>query len=225
MKKLVTIVFVALILACTVLTAFAANGSFVSSPSKNLAPVLVKAENKSEACTARVIITSYADRATLGDKAVYMTNAYNAIATAQNLGALDADVEALAKELGIDVADFAVSDLFDISYVDCDGHEQHGVFTITIKPTSTENFAAVLHFTGSSWEVIEGEVENGEITFETELFSPFAIMVHQGLPASSGNATPWIIGGIALLLIILIIIILLLISRKKKKEAQETAAN
>ena len=220
MKKFVTVVFAALILVTSVFAAMAANGSFISSPSKSLAPVLVYAENESEECTAQVVITSYADRATLGDKAEQLTDAYAAIAGTKDLGTMSADIAALAEELNISSTDFAVSDLFDISYVDCDGHEEHGAFTITIKPTTAENFAAMLHFTGSEWEVIEGEVENGEITFEAELLSPFAIMMHNGLPASSGNATAWIIAGVSLL-IVLIIVILLLLSRKKKKTAEE----
>ena len=220
MKKILTISFVLVILMSTMLTAFA-GGSFVSSPSKNLAPELIEFQNASDACTAQIVITAYADRANLGEKADVLTKAYAVIASAQDLGKVDADIADLAKELNVDSADFAVSELFDIRYINCDGHEVHGEFTITIKPTSTENFAAMLHYTGSDWEVIEGEVKDGEITFVAELFSPFAIIVHSDLPAASSNATPWIIGGIALLLILIIIIILILISRKKKKNEQE----
>jgi hypothetical protein len=221
MKKILTISFVLIILMSTMLTAFAGS-SFVSSPSKNLAPELIASENASDGCTAQIVITAYADRANLGEKeADVLTKAYAIIASAQDLGKVDADIADLAKELNIDSADFAVSELFDIRYINCDGHEVHGEFTITIKPTSTENFAAMLHYNGTEWEVIESEVKDGEITFVAELFSPFAIMVHSDLPAASSNATPWIIGGIALLLILIIIIILILVSRKKKKNEQE----
>ena len=220
MKKILTISFVLVILMSTMLTAFA-GGSFVSSPSKNLAPELIEFQNASDACTAQIVITAYADRATLGEKADVLTEAYAIIVSAQDLGEVDADIADLAKELNVDSAGFAVSELFDVTYVDCDGHEVHGEFTITIKPTSTENFAAMLHYNGTEWEVIESEVKDGEITFVAELFSPFAIMVHSDLPAASSNATPWIIGGIALLLILIIIIILILVFRKKKKNEQE----
>jgi hypothetical protein len=221
MKKILTISFVLIILMSTMLTAFA-GGSFVSSPSKNLAPELIEFQNASDACTAQIVITAYADRANLGEKADVLTEAYAIIASAQDLGKVDADIADLAKELNIDSADFAVSELFDIRYINCDGHEVHGEFTITIKPTSTENFAAMLHYTGSDWEVIEGEVKDGEITFRADLFSPFAIMVHDGLPTAPCHTTPCLCCIILLLIIlILIIIILILVFRKKKNEKEQ----
>ena len=109
-----------------------------------------------------------------------------------------------------------MSELFDISNSACEGHETHGAFTITIKPTTTDNVAALLHYTEGAWEVLPVEEQNGELTFETETLSPFAIMMHAGLPAADtcSAALCWTIAAIAAVIVIVLIIVILV--RKKK---------
>jgi hypothetical protein len=223
MKKIVVLVLAVLMVATMSVGAFAASGAFVESPSKQLAPELVSFDNESDACTAILIITAYADRAELDAAAVAaLEKAYAEIAGTENLGTLDDEVAALAEELGIPAADLAVSDLFDISYSDCDTHEEHKKFTIVIKPEATTNVAAILHYTAEGWEVIPAEIkDDGTLTFESELFSPFAIMTHNGLPASC--CCGWICWLIILLIVLLIIIIIVVLVRKKKKNNDKDA--
>lgn len=224
MKKIFTFAAVLMIVLTLSVSAFAANGAFVSSPSKTLAPELIDAENASPDCEADIVITSYADRTSLDEHALdELAAAYSEIASVEDLGSLSESIATLAENLGVSSEGFAVSELFDISYVDCDGHQSHEEFTITFKPASVENLVAVLHYTDSEWEIVPSKVENGEVTIVTKLFSPFALLVHTDMPTEqpTAGALPWIIGGIVLLLIILAIILILL-SRKKKKAEQAT---
>ena len=222
MKKIFAVIFVLLLVVSTTLTTWAANGSFVSSPSNHMAPILINAENVSEGCTAKITITAYADREELGEqKKNMLVDAYWLIANAEDLGTLSTDIGQLADELGISSHDFAVSDLFDISYSGCEQHENHYIFTITIKPTSVENFVAMLHYTGADWEVIEGTVEEDEIIFVSEDLSPFAIMVNAGDSDVQPTADfcPCIIA--IFLLFLLVLLIVWLMGRKKKTEDEE----
>lgn len=195
MKKILAIALFAVMFCCTALTAAAANGSFVASPSGQQAPVLVSGDHTDENCPAEIKIVSYADRDTLGEAGkAKIEAAYSSIASTADLGALSDSIVELADDLSIESDVFMISELFDVSYGNCDEHEPHdGKFVITIKPTVTENFAALLHYNGSAWEIVEDcELDNGELTFETETLSPFAIMVHDGTAEDNSNL-PWII--------------------------------
>lgn len=225
MKKILTVVLALLLLSGLTVSAIAAaapaNGAFVSSPSQKLAPVLVKAENASEECEAEVVITSYANRATLGEAgAAALEAAYADIAAASDLGTLDPAIAALAKELGIPSTDLAVSDLFDISYSDCDTHEDHDAFTITIRPTTAENACGILHYVNGDWELLSCDVKNGEITFVTDDLSPFAIAVHNGLP--EGSNVGLIIGiCVAVAVVAAAVVVVVILLKKKKNDDNE----
>lgn len=215
MKRTVAVLFALLLMANLFVVCFAEDNVFVSSPSTVQAPELIEGKNETTSCPAEVVITSYADRSKLGvENVIALEAAYNALATTEDLGVLSADIQALAEELKVSSADFAVSDLFDISYSNCDAHMEHGVFSIKLKPASTEGFVAMLHYTESGFEVIEGTVENGTITFDTPSLSPFAIMVHSDLPENPNFALWWL----WLLLLLLLIIIIIVVSSKKKAE-------
>ena len=201
MKKLLAILFTAALLLSFAFSASAANGSFVSSPSNNQAPVLVSGKHTDADCKAEIEITAYADRALLGaaEKA-NLEAAYASIASAEDLGALSESIDKLADKLNVDSETLMVCDLFDVSY-DCDPHEQHdGEFKITIKPTVTENFAALIHYSGEKWEIVNSKLADGEISFSVEDLSPFAIVVHDGT-ASEDESYVWLI----ILIIVLVI--------------------
>ena len=221
MKKILAVAFALLLVVTTNLVAFAAGGSFVNSPSAQAAPILVEAENKTETCEAFVIVTAYSDRKTLDEEAQNkLLDAYEAIAATADLGTLSADVAAVADKLGIPSSELAVSELFDISYSNCEPHETHLGFAITIKPTSVENFAAILHYDGTEWEVIEGVVADDEIVFFAETLSPFAIMVHTGTVVQPSTVVwPWILA--VLLLLLIVALIAWLMSKKKKAQSRE----
>lgn len=216
MKKILTAVFACMLMLSLSLSTLAAGG-FVFSPSAHSAPVLVEAKNEAEDCQAVIVITAYADRADLGEAgAAAMTAAYNAIVAAGDLGTLDASLADLAKKLDIASSELAVSDLFDVSYSNCDTHEEHGDFTVTVRPTSAENACGVLHYVNGAWELLSCDVENGEITFVADSLSPFAIVVHSGLPA--GSSLPLIIGISVAVVVVAAGVVVTVIFLKKKKE-------
>ena len=65
MKKIAVICLSLVMLFSISMTAFAAPGIFVSSPSGNPAPELVEVVNKTDACPAKIKITAYSERAML----------------------------------------------------------------------------------------------------------------------------------------------------------------
>ena len=89
MKKILMAIFMALMMLSVGVTAFAASGSFTSSPSANRAPTVVEFENASEDCTATIVIYAYADRDSLDAAAkAKLESAYASVAAAKDLGAL-----------------------------------------------------------------------------------------------------------------------------------------
>ena len=190
MKKILTIISAVLVFLCFGATAFAANGSFTSSPSANKAPVLVEYDNETPECTATIVVCAYADRHTLDDAAkANLEAAYATIASTSDLGTLGYGVKTMANSLNVTTNHLYVRDLFEISYEDCVGHEDHANFTITVKPSSVMNYAGILHYDNGVWELVESTVtKDGEITIQVDDLSPFAIVVHDG-SVGAGNAS------------------------------------
>ncbi len=180
MKKVVSLILTLVMVASMAITAFAGPGWFVDSPSGNLAPKMVRFMNGSNDCKAELIIKAYTDRNTLpNDLKVKLEKAYNDIKTTANLSKLCADLSAVAKAANVPVTSLAVSDLFDIHYENCDIHNQHGAFTITLEVDTLDNFAALIHLNGDVWENVENvKVEGKQITFTVDSLSPFAIVVN-----------------------------------------------
>lgn len=219
MKKLFAIVLTLLIAAGACATVFA-TGGFVSSPSNNQAPVVVDFKTDLDGCPAVIVCTAYADREELKeDTRAKLEDAYETIVNTVNLGVLNEDLEDVAAKLGAKVENLAVSDMFDISAVGCDLHENHGRFEVTLKPTSLKNFVALIHYYKGEWRIIEDVEfdEEGNLVFEEDEFSPFAIVVDVGEEESS-LAWLWI------LLAVCALIIFFIIWKKSKKDKQTTAA-
>ncbi|MBE5869201.1 MAG: sortase B protein-sorting domain-containing protein [Lachnospiraceae bacterium] len=189
MKKLVTLCLTLIMVMAMSLTAFASNGGFVSSPSNNTDPQIISFDVESDDCEADLVITSYADRDKLPeDIQAKLEQAYNQIKSSLDLSKLCPALADLAKQLGISVEDLAVSDLFDIHYVDCGDHEGHGHFDITLKTESLEHFVALLHLKGDTWELVPGAAvthDGDHLEFDIKDFSPFAVVVD-----TSGVANP-----------------------------------
>ena len=181
MKKILLICFALVLAASMSISAFAADGGFVSSPIGKPAPVLLDATNSSDDCVAELVITSYNDRDTLPeDTRKLFEEAYSEIKNADNLISLNKSLATIAKDLGIKTTDLAISDLFDISAINCEEHEDHGAFDITLEADALDNFVALLHYYDGEWTLVENaEVQgNGNhLVFEEKVFSPFAIVV------------------------------------------------
>ncbi len=188
MKRLL-VIFICLLMVMSFCVPTFAEG-FVSSPSSNQAPELVEGSNASEECEAIIIITAYADRSEeksehfdaslnkeIKDK---LEEAYDDITNAPTLGALNSDVNKIAKEMGIKKKDLAVSDLFDISATHCESHDGHKHFDITLKSEALENFVCLLHFHDGEWKIVEGATvthDGTHLEFDIDEFSPFAIVI------------------------------------------------
>ncbi len=233
MKKILCICLTLIMVMGLSVSAFAAPGAFVESPSNNQAPELIEGKNESEDCEAKLVITSYADRHTLPDELrEKIEYAYKHIVETHDLGDLNEKLDQLAEKLGVDSKYLQISDMFDITFYDCDVHDQHGEFDIVLKPESLRNFVGLLHYTNNSWHLVEDAkvIGNGEhLHFTEDEFSPFAIVVYNtpeddgqgGAPGTgdTSNIAPYVIIMIASAAAIAVLLIVLL--KKKSKEEAE----
>ncbi len=177
MKKIITFILSTILVLAMSTTALASNGGFVSSPSLNGTPAIKDVESSDSSCTADWILTSYADRGTLpADKKNDIEKVYKDIADIDN--AMNLNAPGLAELVGNKDAVLAVSDLFDLSYVGCDAHAEHGKTSFTLEADTLKNFKALLCYTNGEWKVVNGASVNGnKLSFETQDFSIFAILV------------------------------------------------
>ena len=114
MKKAVSICLALIMVMSMSLTALAAPGKFVSSPSGNRAPIIIEYDNVFEECSAELIITPYAERNTLPeDLREQFEDAYNDIKETDDLSDLNSRLAQEATKLGVDVSALEVSDLFN----------------------------------------------------------------------------------------------------------------
>lgn len=198
MKKLFMIVLAVLITATTALSVFAGPGLFVNSPSENPVPTIVEYHNEDHECTAELVITPYSERDTLPqDARDIIEKAYEDIVKSKDLSELCAPVKELAEKAGVPVDSLAVSDLFDISYYDCELHPSHGKFFIKISADTLKNFVGLMCLADDGWMLItDAAVDEGEeyVTFTTSELSPFAVIVKtQNPPTQTGDDTAnWI---------------------------------
>lgn len=223
MKKVFVICLAAVLAAVMSFSALATGTVFLESPSRKPAPELVKGESQSEGCEAQIIITAYGDRDQLPEEERQKIEyAYSAILGAENMAELNEVVRTVAEEKGVAVETLAVSDLFDIRSTDCDDHELHGHFDITLKAETLKNFVCLLHYHGDVWHVVDSAeiTNNGEhLEFDAEEFSPFAIVVSTDPVEEPSDYTAAIIAAAASLAVLAILVVVLLKLKKKKKEA------
>lgn len=195
MKKILIFILAAVMLATMSVTAFAEPGSFVISPSKNKAPVIIEISNGSHECTAKLVITPYADRATLNDeKRTAIEGAYDQIVETDDLTTFNASFAKYVKDNGYVAEDLAVSDLFDVSYYACDLHNEHGAFTITLQADTLSGFVGLLHLHNGEWQYIDNAKVDGDmVTFTVDDLSPFAIVVDTNghKPPVTGDSFNW----------------------------------
>lgn len=229
MKKVMAICLTLVMVMSLGIAAFAAPGSFISSPSMNKAPVLISYENESSDCTAKLILTAYADRKTLPENLCAMIEkAYDMIVGTDDLSTLNSGVADLAKDAGVKVTALSVSDLFDLRYVDCSNHDLHGSFRIVIESETLENFVCLLHYYNGEWSIVDiaKVTNNGKyLEFTAKEFSPFAIVVKTDAenvtPPYTGDNSAIFICSVVMAISVTTIVVLLATSKKRTRKAKE----
>lgn len=222
MKKVLVVCLTILMMLSMTLTAFAAPGKFVSSPSGNLAPGVINFDPADDDCTGYLVITPYSERDTLPDSLeALMKKAYDQIKNSKDLTELNADLAALAKKLKIKGADLAVSDLFDIRVEGCTVHEGHHEFDIVVSADTLKHFVGLLHMKeNGEWELIKDAkvISNGEhLAFSVDTMSPFAIVVDTSANPSQTGDTSLAPVYITVMAISALAIIVILAKSKKQK--------
>lgn len=222
MKKTISITLALVLLVSLCLSAMAAPGSFIVSPSNNTTPILVDSSNESHDCTAEIVITPYSERDTLPEDAKQkIEDAYDSIAGTSDLTDLNSDLAGIAESMNISTGALGVSDLFDVSYNSCDVHNEHGKFTIKLEAEMLDSFVALMYWDGSNWVIVEGAFvdENGYLNFVTDKFGPYAIVVNTGAenvePPKTGDEFPWIY-VVLMVASAAGLVVVLFLSRKKK---------
>lgn len=191
MKKILTVLLLAVVALSMSVSAFADTGSFVQSPSANTAPELVSGSSEDKEEVA-IIITAYGDRGDLSEEdRQILEKAYVRISGINNLTAICGELKDLAAKNNIPTGNLEVSDLFDIS--DAEGGSDGCTYDIVLKAETLENFVGLLHFTDGKWELIDNAVVEEidgklHLKFSTKGLSPFAIVVDTGAEAPVENS-------------------------------------
>lgn len=200
MKKSVTVVLIlvfVLVLALGI-TSFAYPGSFLDSPSRNDAPVVLDVILP-DGCTSSIVITPYDERGSLTPEQLEaIEKAYQEIKDSDNVGELSEKFKKYLEENGIDPENIAISDLFNIDGIGCEncGNEgAHTGFTITVEADTTNGFAGILQYVNGVWVFIDNAKvnPNGTVTFKVDNFGPVAIAVKtEAEETPTGDLIPWI---------------------------------
>ncbi|MBR3289334.1 MAG: hypothetical protein IKI63_00995 [Clostridia bacterium] len=228
MKRIAMAVVAVVMMLTMLMTATADN--FINSVAQVGRPELQG--NPEIAQGVYLILTPYAQRATLPDDGAMMDEAYNLVKSASDLTALNVDLKSLSAELGIPASDLVVSDLFDLSLIyesggfvlDPELLAQYTPVTASVKADLLDRFVALLHYKDGEWEMIKkASVKDDEIlTFTTDTLSPFAIIVRRDgttpggesdAPSpETGDVQPW---GFAVLMAVSGLLVCLLFIRRK----------
>jgi hypothetical protein len=222
MKKVLAICISIILLVGIGFTVSAAPNGFVSSPSASKGPVLISSSTASTDCTAKPSVVPYSEREKLSaEDRKLLEDAYNGITNTNDLTSLNSDLANLAKDMKIDSKDLGVSDLFTLNFTDCDSHDGHGHFDITLKPETVKNFVALMRLVNGKWEVVkDAKVEGEHLKFTSDASYPYAIITNAGLvngaPQTGDNS------NVVLYIVLMAVsaISLVVIWKKSKKNAE-----
>ncbi len=191
MKKMMACIMAVVLVLTMGVSVFAAGG-FISSPSSRKGPELINGVIKG--CEGELVLTPYAEKHLLDEEdRLLIEEAYDQIAANKDLSKICEALKDLSKELGIDVKDLAVSDLFYLDYTGCDDHEGHGPFTVSIRPEIINNFAALMVLVDGEWVLVEdAKIVDGVLTFTGNYYGPYAIVLNTAVSPETGDAFPWI---------------------------------
>lgn len=192
MKK-AAVLFLTLVMVVSMsLTAFAATGAFVSSPSTNPAPELISYSTDDPECTAELEIIPYSERDTLDEEdREKLEEAYEQISELLPNSEFYKALEDLAEQTGKKVSELSVSDLFEISYWSCPDHEGHEGYTITLKAETFDRLVGIMVFDGEKWvlaDILEWNADELTVTFWTKDIGAVAVIVDNG--SGDNTSTP-----------------------------------
>ncbi|MBQ8696463.1 MAG: hypothetical protein IJ519_01980 [Clostridia bacterium] len=178
MKKLLALVLVVSMVAVLGIAAFAAKGGFVYSPSVNPAPTIEEQEHSDDDCPGELVITPYNERDELDEEArETFEDAYDEILNLSEDDDLYEIIEELAEELGVPAEDLLVSDLFDVSYINCDDTEGHS-YSVTLDSDTFDNFAKLVYYEDGKWLVVDSTLgDDGMVSFSYDKTGTFAVIV------------------------------------------------
>lgn len=181
MKKFITLILAITLAFVSVVPAFAVEDGFVSSPSREDDLYLEGWANESIDCAAELVLTLFKDRTKLSDYLrAMLEKAYEIIVNCEDITTLCDAFAKYVASLGLTGKDLAVTEVFDLSYYNCDTHDDHGYFTIKLGSKALKNFVGLLHYNDGVWEFIDNArvLPDGEtLEFKAKDFSPFAIVV------------------------------------------------
>ena len=226
MKKIIVICLSLVMLFSLSITALAANGAFIKSPSRNTAPIIVDfkpSSNEDGQCNATLVVTPYNERNTLSAELLAkLEKAYADIAGTDDITTFNDAIAKFAADKGIEGKDLAVSDLFDIHVIDCTVHENHTSYNIQLDSDNLGRFVAFIHLNENNvWEIVSDAkvTEDGKrLQFSVDSLSPVAIVVNRNEAVEPGENTLIIVWAFVAITSGLLLVALL---AKKKKTQNE----
>lgn len=221
MKKFAVISLSLVMVVCLTLIAIAGPGAFVQSPSNNPAPVLNNFSIEAEDCEAILKATAFADRDSLDEETrLALEEAYDQIVNHKNDNAFKEVMEKLAAQLGLTVPELSIAELFDINYYNCDEHDTHSGYNITLKLTHIENFVGIIHLNNHVWEILEVVDVNEEestISFHVDSLSPFATVVDNGSGEKAPQTGDYTMVYLGIMIAAACGLVIVLVAGKKRK--------
>lgn len=191
MKKVFAICLALVMVLSLSVSVMAATNNFVDSPSNNRAPIIVDCENESEDCVATVVVTPFGDRDTLTEEQRKdFQDAYDQIVNSDNLNDLFSGIDSVITP-GTIVDNLAVSDLFNMHYIDCNTHGEHGKFKIELSTESLKGFVGLVQYVDGKWQTItDAKVEDGKyLSFTADELSTFAVVVDKSKAETTSPVT------------------------------------
>ena len=216
MKKLFAIILMVVMICAMTVSASAAPGAFIASPSYNKAPIIIEFECSDSNWKGEIYITSFGDRNVLEliDREL-LEDAYESIRNSGSISALIPEISDIAANLNVSPDNLGISDLFHIGVSD----STDGTFKIKLDSETIKHFVGLVYYENGKWHVVEdARVEGGYLVFTSQLPKAFAVVVDTtNLPVDApvtGDIVPWAL--MAVMVVSAAGIVLAVITYKKK---------
>ncbi len=222
MKKLFALFLMLVMVFAMTVSANAAPGMFLQSPSLNKTPIIIEYYNSNGECLGKLFVTSYGDRNVLDlVERENLESAYNSIVNSSTVSSLNPQISDIAANLNISPDNLAISDLFNINMENCFDHDEHGYFSVKLKADTLDHFVGLMYFEDGEWHIVEDAKIDGDcLIFTTDVPRAMAIVVDVDssfieVPVT-GDVFSWILVSI-MAASAAGIIVLVIVYRKKVK--------